>query len=552
MLTSMLARSASAAVTVTLASVVALATPLPAADAATAGAVTSSSTVLSEGVGMGAAPSTRVRRVQRILDRRGFDLGPPGVDGRFGPLTAAAVRRMQERYGLTADGIVGPKTRQLLRLLAAASRSARRPRSQQLPRAPRRSTTPTPRQSQPPTPRQSQTPTPRQSQAPTPRQSTTPRQSAAPHPAAPPQATTRRQTTSAPESPMGASATDQGTGTTLPTLLAALAVLLAGGALAVAIRRGRPGSARTPAMAAIDRDLYLEGQSDDPDVGRFGGFALATAVPRDAADDPREARYLVDDPRKPAPVWVRGRDIRRSPSQMDAGESVIGYVTIDPDPTREERAFLAIEERCEQAGWKLEEIVRDADTGRMVGRPGLKRALERIAAGKARGVVVSEVRSLARSVGELGALLAWFRDADAALIALDLDLDTATGQGHATAGTLIALAEWERERGGSRARRGMARVQTPDRTSIQTAEDRAALAERIAAMREAGMSLQAIANQLNAEGLPPLHGHPEWRPAMIQAVLANLPASGGAPDELPSIPPNDRRPGPERGVRRHG
>ena len=40
------------------------------------------------------------------------------VDGDFGPMTEAATRRLQERLGVTADGLVGPVTRSALGELA--------------------------------------------------------------------------------------------------------------------------------------------------------------------------------------------------------------------------------------------------------------------------------------------------------------------------------------------------------------------------------------------------------------------------------------------------
>jgi peptidoglycan hydrolase-like protein with peptidoglycan-binding domain len=64
--------------------------------------------------------SDRVRGVQRSLNRLGYRAGR--VDGLFGPITEAAVRRFQQASGLGVDGIVDPRTTASLRPAAAAAR----------------------------------------------------------------------------------------------------------------------------------------------------------------------------------------------------------------------------------------------------------------------------------------------------------------------------------------------------------------------------------------------------------------------------------------------
>ena len=496
MLSKLSVRITCAAVTLMVVGLV-LSAPLPAATAATPSAASDSSTVLREGVGLGARPSVRVRRVQRVLDRRGFDLGSPGVDGRFGPLTAAAVRRMQDKYGLTADGAVGPKTRRVLRRLAASPRTQRPVQSPAKPAQPQNQSA-------------GQRPTPA-SPAPEPRPAT-PAQTAEP-PA------------------------DPASRMTLPVILSILAAVIATAPLAVArLRRRRRATAPEP--DPIDRDALPERSSDEGDLGSDRGLALATAVPPDDGEDSGRTRDR-DDPPEWAPLLLEGSDDRRSPPELPNGARVIGYVTASRDTAREHEAFAQIEARCERAGWELLEIIRDQDRIRMPDRPGLSRALEQIAAGDARGLVVTDTRLLIDSLGDFGALLDWFRNADAALVAVDLDLDTSTTEGHQAAGTLMRVAGWESERRAGRAWSGPVEVENGEPASGHAPEEGATVFERIDAMGAAGRSLQAIADELNREGVPPLQGR-TWRPFDVESALANARVTRRLRYALPSFRREDR------------
>ena len=51
-----------------------------------------------------------VRKLQAELDYLGYDLGEKGVDGKFGPDTAKALKEFQKAAGITQDGIAGTQT----------------------------------------------------------------------------------------------------------------------------------------------------------------------------------------------------------------------------------------------------------------------------------------------------------------------------------------------------------------------------------------------------------------------------------------------------------
>jgi DNA invertase Pin-like site-specific DNA recombinase len=267
-------------------------------------------------------------------------------------------------------------------------------------------------------------------------------------------------------------------------------------------------------------------------VWLFGGAGSARGAASRRADG-RQRRFL----RKPEHALAGGPDRRRS-SWLARGCYLIGYVTLSPESTADEteRTAAAIRAKCERFGWNLLGIVHDRENGRLRERPGLRHALERIVRRDADGLVVADLHGLSRSLVDLGALLAWFRDAHATLIVVDLGIDTSTPEGDQVASTLIALGNYERERIASRTRTGLAEVRARGSgTGRPAVSDCPELMERIAAMRASKMTLQAIADQLNAEGVPTLRGGAKWRPSSIQATLGYR--RPGTPDRLPSLKP---------------
>jgi DNA invertase Pin-like site-specific DNA recombinase len=279
-------------------------------------------------------------------------------------------------------------------------------------------------------------------------------------------------------------------------------------------------------------------------VGAIGGLlagvaALAVASAyrrRDRAYSPSAPPAASAAPHAGEPA--RADSTTTGSSHLPAGSRVIGYLTSADDLRREDEgeSAAAIDAACERCGWNLVEVVRDTNEGATLGRPGLRYALERIAQGEAQALVMSELERLSRSIVELGTLLAWFRDADAALIALDLDVDTSTPEGRHVADTLIALSARDHERIASGTRLGLAKGRAVGRPSGRPAvSQQPELVERIRAMRAANMTLSAIAEQLNADGVPTLRGGKKWRPSSITAALGYRRPSPR--DHLPSQNP---------------
>jgi DNA invertase Pin-like site-specific DNA recombinase len=104
------------------------------------------------------------------------------------------------------------------------------------------------------------------------------------------------------------------------------------------------------------------------------------------------------------------------------------------------------------------------------------------------------------------------------MIALDYELDTSTAAGELAAGALIQIGDWERSRIADRTRPGLTAMQPGGASNHASVRDDPELSARISAMRAQGMSLQAISDTLNAEGVPSLRVGTHWRPSSVQAA----------------------------------
>ena len=104
------------------------------------------------------------------------------------------------------------------------------------------------------------------------------------------------------------------------------------------------------------------------------------------------------------------------------------------------------------------------------------------------------------------------------MIALDYELDTSTAAGELAAGALIEIGDWERGRIADRTRPGLTAIRATAPRNHASVRDDPELSARISAMRAQGMSLQAISDTLNAEGVPTLRGGTHWRPSSVQAA----------------------------------
>jgi site-specific DNA recombinase len=185
---------------------------------------------------------------------------------------------------------------------------------------------------------------------------------------------------------------------------------------------------------------------------------------------------------------------------------------------------------------ELVEVVVDAGaSAKTLDRPGLARALGMLRkGGEADALLVVKLDRLTRSVRDLGELVErHFAPGKAALLSVGEQIDTRSAAGRLVLNVLASVSQWEREAIGERTAAAMQhkaacgeftggevpfgfRVEAGRLEPVDHEQHVIAEARR---MRTAGMSLRAVARELDAAGLRSRLGR-AFAPAQVLRMVA--------------------------------
>lgn len=208
---------------------------------------------------------------------------------------------------------------------------------------------------------------------------------------------------------------------------------------------------------------------------------------------------------------------------------IIAYLRVSTPEQADTGAGLdaqraAVTAEAERRGWTEVDYIEDAGySAKSMNRPGLAAALKALDEGAAETLVVAKLDRLSRSMLDFARIVASAQKRGWGIVALDVAVDTTTPAGEVMMNVMAAFAQFERRLIGQRTKDALAAKRE---AGVRLGRPRAISSKverRIRSQRAEGMTLQGIANALDAEGIATTNGGP-WRPSTLARVLARTPA----------------------------
>lgn len=218
---------------------------------------------------------------------------------------------------------------------------------------------------------------------------------------------------------------------------------------------------------------------------------------------------------------------------------VVGYVRVSTEKQADSGVSLEAQRAKLEAyalalDLDLVAIVEDAGaSAKSLDRAGLRAALGMLEKGQANALLVVKLDRLTRSVCDLGYLVKKYFATKYSLLSLSDSIDTRTAAGRLVLNVLTSVAEWEREATAERTRDALAHKKAkgefcggsaPYGFSVENGALVPNAAEQdvlriVREMKDAGLSMTAIANELARAGLIPRSGK-VWHAQQIKRMLA--------------------------------
>ena len=223
-----------------------------------------------------------------------------------------------------------------------------------------------------------------------------------------------------------------------------------------------------------------------------------------------------------------------------ARTKVIGYIRVSTDKQADEGVSLdaqraKITAYCIAMDCDLVAIVEDAGiSAKSLDRPGLRTALGMLETRKAAGLLVVKLDRLTRSVRDLGELVEKYFASRFSLLSMSDAIDTRTASGRLVLNVLTSVAQWEREATAERTKDALRHKRANGEFTgggapygfsvneegklVPNAAEQDVL-RIVREMKDAGLSMTAIANELARAGLVPRSGK-VWHAQQIKRMLA--------------------------------
>ena len=211
----------------------------------------------------------------------------------------------------------------------------------------------------------------------------------------------------------------------------------------------------------------------------------------------------------------------------ETARNVIAYIRVSTAEQADSGAGLdaqraAIEGAAARRNWKLTWIEDAGYSAKDLHRPGITEALALLASGEADALIVAKLDRLSRSLLDFAGLMARAERENWALIALDMDIDTTTPAGEMMISVMAAFAQFERRLIGQRTRDALQQRKAAGVRLGRPVSLPEAIRRRVARERAQGRTLQAIADDLNADRIPTARGGVQWWPSSVRAVLRSV------------------------------